>query len=368
MPMPGDVDIVLASELMEAARAVERGFVTPDRTLLIASTHRVFAMTEKIALADGRVDAAALLAGCSEAAREMVAFDMAALADATGSALSAVLFGALAGSAALPFPARAFEAAIRRGQVGVAASLAAFAAAFEAARDRRRRSCRRRRRDPRRGSRAQADRRTCWRARNATFRARPAARDRAAIERLNDYQDADYAKDFLAASNPSATSSGSPETAAAARGNRAPARARHGLRGHHPGGGSQDPRQPLRAGAEGGSDRGRPGARDRRILPPPHAGDRGYPSGGNGTLAPAQRLGAPARRSPGPQRQGSSRRPRSTASCCFMHCRSSDRCAAARFALPPNSPRIASVARSRRRNRAHRLLRSRSRWRACAAW
>src|SRR5256885_140308 len=54
MPMPGDVDVVLASELMEAARAVERGFVTPDRTLLVASTHRVFAMTEKIALADGR--------------------------------------------------------------------------------------------------------------------------------------------------------------------------------------------------------------------------------------------------------------------------------------------------------------------------
>src|SRR5499427_5070452 len=54
MPVPGDVDVVLASELMEAARAVERGFVTLDKTLLIASTHRVFAMTEKIALADGR--------------------------------------------------------------------------------------------------------------------------------------------------------------------------------------------------------------------------------------------------------------------------------------------------------------------------
>src|SRR5438309_11780661 len=64
MPMPGDVDVVLASELMEAARAVERGFVTPDRTLLVASTHRVFAMTEKIALADGRSDAATLLAAC----------------------------------------------------------------------------------------------------------------------------------------------------------------------------------------------------------------------------------------------------------------------------------------------------------------
>ncbi len=134
MPMPGDVDVVLASELMEAARAVERGFVTPDRTTLIASTHRVFAMTEKIALADGRVDAAALLAGCREAARQLVAFDMAALAEATGSVLSAVLFGALAGSGALPFPRTAFEAAIRRGGVGVTGSLAAFGAGFEAAR------------------------------------------------------------------------------------------------------------------------------------------------------------------------------------------------------------------------------------------
>ena len=119
MPVPGDVDVVLASELMEAARAVERGFVTPDKTLLIASTHRVFAMTEKIALADGRADAAALLAACRDAARELVAFDMEALADATGSVLSAVLFGALAGSGALPFPRAAFEAAIRRGGVGV---------------------------------------------------------------------------------------------------------------------------------------------------------------------------------------------------------------------------------------------------------
>src|SRR5262245_40943084 len=104
MPVPGDVDVVLASELMEAARAVERGFVTPEKTLLIASTHRVFAMTEKIALADGREDAATLLAACRDAAHELVAFDMAALADATGSVLSAVLLGALAGSGALPVP------------------------------------------------------------------------------------------------------------------------------------------------------------------------------------------------------------------------------------------------------------------------
>ena len=49
MPVPGDVDIVLASELMEAGRAITRGLVTPDRTTLIASTHRVYTMLERIA-------------------------------------------------------------------------------------------------------------------------------------------------------------------------------------------------------------------------------------------------------------------------------------------------------------------------------
>jgi indolepyruvate ferredoxin oxidoreductase, beta subunit len=133
IPMPGDVDIVIASELMEAGRAVQRGFVTPDCTTLIASTHRVYSMTERIALTDGRVDAASLREACALASKRLIAFDMAALAEATGSVISAVLFGALAGADLLPFPRAAFEAAIERGGVGVAASLSAFRAGFEAA-------------------------------------------------------------------------------------------------------------------------------------------------------------------------------------------------------------------------------------------
>jgi indolepyruvate ferredoxin oxidoreductase, beta subunit len=196
MPMPGDVDVVIASELMEAARAVERGFVTPDRTLLIASSHRVFAMTEKIALADGRADAAALLAACRDAAREVVAFDMAALADAAGSVLSSVLFGALAGAGALPFPRPAFEAAIRRGGVGVNASLAAFAAGFEAARS---------------GDAAPAEiaqdlspghregaLSELLRTAESDFAGEAREMVAAGIERLVDYQDVAYARDFLA--------------------------------------------------------------------------------------------------------------------------------------------------------------------------
>ena len=133
IPMPGDLDVVIASELMEAGRAIQRGLVTPDRTTLIASTNRVFSMTERIAMADGRVDEAALFEGCRSAAKSFYAFDMAALAEASGSVISAVLFGALAGARALPFERTAFEAAIRRGGVGIQASLAAFTAGFEAA-------------------------------------------------------------------------------------------------------------------------------------------------------------------------------------------------------------------------------------------
>ncbi len=130
MPVPGDVDVVVCSELMEAGRAIQRGIVTPDRTTLVASTHRVFAMTEKIAMADGRVDEKALLEACRAASEKLVAFDMQRVAERSGSVISAALFGALAASDALPFPREAFERTIEHGGIGVTASKRAFAAAF----------------------------------------------------------------------------------------------------------------------------------------------------------------------------------------------------------------------------------------------
>ena len=133
MPVPGDVDIVIASEMMEAGRAVQRGFVTPDRTALITSTARVFAMTEKIALGDGREDTAALRDACRTAARTFVGFDMAEIAENTGSVISAVLFGALAGAKLLPFTREEFEATVERGGIGVAASKRAFAGGYDGA-------------------------------------------------------------------------------------------------------------------------------------------------------------------------------------------------------------------------------------------
>ncbi len=133
MPVPGEVDVVIASELMEAGRAITRGLVTPDRTTLIASTNRVFSMTEKTAMGDGRVDAEALLQSGREAAKTFVAYDFASMADETRSVISATLFGALAGSATLPFNGKQFEEAIVRSGISVESSLKAFAAGSQAA-------------------------------------------------------------------------------------------------------------------------------------------------------------------------------------------------------------------------------------------
>jgi indolepyruvate ferredoxin oxidoreductase beta subunit len=131
MPTPGKVDIVIGAELMEAGRAMLRGLVSPERTTLIASSHRSYAVAEKIAPGDGIADDNKVYRAAQAAAKRFIAFDMAALAEQTGSAISAVMFGALAGSKALPFVREAYEAAIRKAGIGVEASLRAFAAGFD---------------------------------------------------------------------------------------------------------------------------------------------------------------------------------------------------------------------------------------------
>jgi indolepyruvate ferredoxin oxidoreductase beta subunit len=133
MPAPGDVDIMIAAEMMEAGRSIIRGFVTPDRTTLIASTHRALAVSEKMVPGDGIASSDEVMAAAEIAARRVIAADFDALAIANGSVISASLFGALAGSGALPFPREAFEAAIRAGGRGIEGSLRAFGAAFDAA-------------------------------------------------------------------------------------------------------------------------------------------------------------------------------------------------------------------------------------------
>jgi indolepyruvate ferredoxin oxidoreductase beta subunit len=132
-PGVGDVDIVLASELMEAGRAIAAGFVTPDRTLLIASTARSYLVVEKMAMGDGRYDGDRLIAAAQQHAQVHLLLDMEALAKESGAMINAVMLGIVAGCGRLPIPAGAFEDAIRADGKAVETNLRGFRAGLAAA-------------------------------------------------------------------------------------------------------------------------------------------------------------------------------------------------------------------------------------------
>jgi indolepyruvate ferredoxin oxidoreductase, beta subunit len=129
MPVAGDVDCVVASELIEAGRAMQRGLVSPDSTTLIASSHRSYSISEKSAMGEGSADGAALIELAHSQAKRLVLFDMEAVAERHRSVISSVLLGAICGSGALPFGRASFEAAIGASGISVATNLAAFAEA-----------------------------------------------------------------------------------------------------------------------------------------------------------------------------------------------------------------------------------------------
>jgi indolepyruvate ferredoxin oxidoreductase beta subunit len=133
MPVAGDVDCVVASELAEAGRAVQRGLVTPDRTTLIASSHRSYVIAEKMSLGRGAVDSEGLVELLRSHAKRLVLFDMADTAERHQSVISSVLLGALCGSDVLPFRKQSFVDEIVRSGIAVKANVAAFEDALQRA-------------------------------------------------------------------------------------------------------------------------------------------------------------------------------------------------------------------------------------------
>ena len=117
-PGVGDIDIAVASELLESGRTVANGFVTPDRTHVISSLSRFYAMDEKIAMGDGRFDRDKLIKVINEHAKDALLVDMDALAKQSGSIINAVMLGAIAGCGRLPLAREQFEAAIRDSSAG----------------------------------------------------------------------------------------------------------------------------------------------------------------------------------------------------------------------------------------------------------
>ncbi|HEX3178627.1 MAG TPA: indolepyruvate oxidoreductase subunit beta family protein [Methylomirabilota bacterium] len=125
-PVPGALDVLVAPEFLEVGRMAEAGFVSPSRTTVVCSTHRLYSIHEKIATGRAVYPPDELEALARAAARRLVAFDALALAREGRTEVNAVLLGALAGSGALPVAVDAFRKAIEARGVAVASNVAGF--------------------------------------------------------------------------------------------------------------------------------------------------------------------------------------------------------------------------------------------------
>jgi len=130
-PMPGMVDLMIASELMESARAMQNGYVTPNRTTLITSSHRVFATSEKSVMGDGRFDRDRLREAVLKMAQKAVLFDMDKLVQESKSGISSVMLGAVAASGVLKISREIYEEIIKESGIAVQANLKGFALGYE---------------------------------------------------------------------------------------------------------------------------------------------------------------------------------------------------------------------------------------------
>ncbi|HSV51371.1 MAG TPA: indolepyruvate oxidoreductase subunit beta family protein [Burkholderiaceae bacterium] len=130
-PVPGALDAIVSSELLETTRQIGNGMSSPERTAVITSSSRTLTTQERMQLGDGRADSADLVGVVKAFSRAHHVFDMGAVAKETGTVVSAVMLGAVAGSGLFPFPREAYEAVVREGGKGAEQSLRGFARAFD---------------------------------------------------------------------------------------------------------------------------------------------------------------------------------------------------------------------------------------------
>ncbi|QHE88816.1 indolepyruvate oxidoreductase subunit beta family protein [Hydrogenophaga sp. BPS33] len=131
-PLPGRLDALVSSELLETGRQITNGLASNDHTLVITSSARSLTTGEKMVMGDGRRDNAELLQLVNTHSRSRHVLDMAALTQQAGTVVSAVMLGAIAGSGLLPFCRREYETVIGESGGSAKASLRGFALAFDA--------------------------------------------------------------------------------------------------------------------------------------------------------------------------------------------------------------------------------------------
>lgn len=130
-PLPGRIDLLVSSELLETARQVQLGMPSAEHTWVLTSTQRALTVAERMRPGDGRMDEQALLQLVQTHCRRLDAVDFTALAKQAHTMVSAVLLGAIAATGVLPLGRPHYEAAIRGERdpqsPGVLANLDGFA-------------------------------------------------------------------------------------------------------------------------------------------------------------------------------------------------------------------------------------------------
>lgn len=131
-PLPGRLDALVSSELLETARQIGNGLCSAAHTEVISSSARILTTMEKMSLGDGRQDDANLRQIVATHSRQHHIVDMARMTQDAGTVVSAVMLGCIAASGLLPFARADFEAAIGREGKAAQASLRGFALGYEA--------------------------------------------------------------------------------------------------------------------------------------------------------------------------------------------------------------------------------------------
>ena len=124
-PAPGAVDLQVSFEPTEAARALHGGFIGAETTVITAG-ERIYSTAEKIRPGDGTVALEPILGALRETAARLHVIDMQATARRAGCHPNAVMFGAMAASGILPFPAEICRKAVAESAIAAERNLAGF--------------------------------------------------------------------------------------------------------------------------------------------------------------------------------------------------------------------------------------------------
>lgn len=129
-PVPGAIDLLVSTELLETVRHIGAGMSTSERTMVISSSSRTLTTNERLQMGDGRILSEHLLKALREQSASHQVFDMAEVARDSQTVVSAVMLGAIAASGKLPVDQETLRSVIAVDGRG-AGSLRGFDAAFQ---------------------------------------------------------------------------------------------------------------------------------------------------------------------------------------------------------------------------------------------